>query len=335
MRALILEDNRDRRVAMIGRLAERFPFLHVTFFDASKKMIEFMESDKLQDIAMISLDHDLELISGSQGDWIDAGTGLDVARWLSKRPKPICPVVVHTTNSRAGGKMMRLLERSNWVAHRVIPHDDLLWIDTDWFRVTRNAIVDFAPQRRSPPILQVENKVSLIRSLLEDRYDSGQAFCKAAIAIILDAYVRDLRPLSGDVSAEVISFVNKDVLASVLDFEGPVVRWWREVGFSLRSLDTWAERGPLAPEQLGVGEEAAERLSRSGVKQIQIRVIEIAEMQALLVVSATRSLAPTAVQEIITELKKAIEIAVFVGLHWLPSGKQSKLTQKKKRKGLT
>jgi len=104
MRALILEDNRDRRVAMIGRLAERFPFLHVTFFDASKKMIEFMESDKLQDIAMISLDHDLELISGSQGDWIDAGTGLDVARWLSKRPKPICPVVVHTTNSRAGGR---------------------------------------------------------------------------------------------------------------------------------------------------------------------------------------------------------------------------------------
>jgi len=85
MRALILEDNRDRRVAMIGRLAERFPFLRVVFFDASKKMIDFMESDELQDVVMISLDHDLEMLPGSQGDWIDPGTGLDVARWLSER----------------------------------------------------------------------------------------------------------------------------------------------------------------------------------------------------------------------------------------------------------
>ena len=88
MRALILEDNRDRRVAMIGRLAERFPFLHGAFFDESEKMIDFMKSDQLQDIVMISLDHDLELIPGSEGDWIDPGTGLDVARWLSKRSKP-------------------------------------------------------------------------------------------------------------------------------------------------------------------------------------------------------------------------------------------------------
>jgi hypothetical protein len=161
MRALILEDNRDRRVAMIGRLAERFPFLRVDFFDTSAKMIDFMESDSLQDVAMISLDHDLELIPGLQGDWIDPGTGLDVARWLADRSKPLCPVVVHTTNSRAGTKMMRLLEKSHWISHRVIPHDDLDWIETDWFRVVRNGIVDFAPQRRETRALPVESKVGL------------------------------------------------------------------------------------------------------------------------------------------------------------------------------
>lgn len=148
MRALILEDNRDRRVAMIGRLADRFPFLRVVFFDESKKMIDFMESNELRDVVMISLDHDLEMLPGLERDWIDPGTGLDVARWQSKQTKPLCPVVVHTTNSHAGGKMTRLLEKSHWVAHRVIPHGDLEWIDTDWFRVVRNAIVDFAPQRR-------------------------------------------------------------------------------------------------------------------------------------------------------------------------------------------
>jgi hypothetical protein len=334
MRALILEDNRDRRVAMIGRLAERFPFLHVTFFDASQAMIDFMKSDTLQDVAMISLDHDLEFIAGLNGDWVDPGTGLEVARWLSEQPKPICPVVVHTTNSREGGKMMRLLEKSHWVSHRVIPHDDLQWIDTDWFRVVRNAIVESAPTRRSTPSHEVQSKVSLIRALLAGEYDSRQAFCRSAITRIADAYLRDLRQMLDDVSVEVISLVNKNVLVPVVDFEGPIVRWCREAGIPPGPFFDWAERGPLAPEQLERGEHAAERLSLSGVHQIQIGILEVADMQALLVVSATRSLAATAVQATIAELKEAIEIVVLIGLQRLPSGKQPKLTRGQKRNRL-
>lgn len=146
MRALILEDNRDRRVAMIARLMERFPFVRVAFFDSSKAMIELLEADKLEDVALISLDHDLEMIPCAGGAWIDPGTGLDVANWLSKRPTPLCPVVVHTTNSHAGDNMARELHEANWVTRRVIPHDDLQWIDSDWFREARNAIVSFAPR---------------------------------------------------------------------------------------------------------------------------------------------------------------------------------------------
>ena len=116
MRTFILEDNRDRRMAMIGRLAERFPFLDVSFSDASQQMIDFMKSEKLEDVVMISLDHDLELLPGPEGNWVHPGTGLEVASWLSELPEPLCPVVVHTTNSRGGHQMMRLLEKSHWVA---------------------------------------------------------------------------------------------------------------------------------------------------------------------------------------------------------------------------
>jgi hypothetical protein len=332
MRAFILEDNRDRRVAMIGRLAERFPFLHVAFFDSSEKMINCMESDNLQDLAILSLDHDLEMIPGPEGDWIDPGTGLDVARWLSERKKPFCPVIVHTTNTRAGAKMMRLLEKAHWVSHRVVPHDDLGWIDEDWFRLARNAIVGFAPQRRSTPIALVEGKIGLIRSLLNGRYENGQAFCRAATGRIIDAYVRDLRQMLGeDVSAEVISLVSANAIASALEMEGPVARWFRDQGISGGAFSEWAERGPLGAEQLEVGEHAAQRLSQSGVKQIQVRIIEVADMQALLVVSAAKPLALASVQATVTELKQTIEIAVFVGLHWSSTGKKIKPTGDKTR----
>jgi hypothetical protein len=152
MRALILEDDRDRRVAMIGRLAERFPFLQVLFFDASEPMIEFLESNTVADIAVISLDHDLEMKEDAGGKWIDPGTGLEIARWLARQSIPFCPVVVHTTNSREGEKMIRLLVKNHWTAYRVVPQNDLHWIDTEWFGVVRNAIVDFVPPRQPPMV---------------------------------------------------------------------------------------------------------------------------------------------------------------------------------------
>lgn len=116
-------------------------------------MIDLMKSDQMQDVAIISLDHDLELIPEPNGKWLDPGTGLEVAEWLSKQQKPICPVVIHSTNSDAAGKMVRLLKKSNWVSRRVVPHDDLQWIDTDWFRLVRNAIVEFAPERCPVPFV--------------------------------------------------------------------------------------------------------------------------------------------------------------------------------------
>ena len=93
--------------------------------------------------------------------------------------------------------------------------------------------VDFAPQHQSVPLLSVESKVSLIRSLLDGEYESGQAFCRAAMTRITETFVGDLRIACGDVSAEVMALVSKNSLASALDAEGPLVKWHREVGFGI------------------------------------------------------------------------------------------------------
>ena len=151
MHILILEDDADRREAMLDRLADRFPFYCVQVFDAVAPMVRRLESQGLDDVILMSLDHDLNLLPGADGEWIDPGTGLELADWLA-RQRPVCPVIVHTTNTQDGTRMQRVLEESGWRTSRVIPFDDLAWIDEDWIRVVRREIVrcaDFSV-RKSP-----------------------------------------------------------------------------------------------------------------------------------------------------------------------------------------
>lgn len=152
---------------MIGRMADRFPFVQIGFFDDSAAMIDALGSVPLDDVALISLDHDLEMIPGTDQRWIDPGTGLEVARWLAGLEYPTCPVVIHTTNSPASDRMMRVLEEAHWKVFRVVPHNDLEWVDSDWFPVVRNAIVDYSPRPSSSTDLPATNRVPLFRSLLD------------------------------------------------------------------------------------------------------------------------------------------------------------------------
>lgn len=85
-------------------------------------------------------------------------------------------------------------------------------------------------QRRAKSLLQVESKIGLIRLLLAGRHESGQAFCKAAVSKLTESYLQDLRQLLGDVWVEVTSIISDDAFASVMDIEGPVVRWLRKEG---------------------------------------------------------------------------------------------------------
>ena len=142
MKIVILEDNCERTAAMRECLADRFRQYEATFFSAPAKMIAYLV-ENLPETILISLDHDLELESDRFGQLTDPGTGREVADFLAGQP-PVCPVIIHSSNSNAAVGMEMVLQDANWETHRVVPFDDLAWIQRDWFRAVRRAIVAMA-----------------------------------------------------------------------------------------------------------------------------------------------------------------------------------------------
>jgi CheY-like chemotaxis protein len=145
MKIVILEDNHGRRAAMEDCLRDRFHQHEVVFFGDASMMCKFLDQD-LASVLLIDLDHDLELEPTKNGPSKDPGTGREVADFLAAR-QPVCPVIVHTTNSAAGDGMEFLLCEAGWSVHRVHPYGDTEWIATSWFRAVRNAIVAAALPR--------------------------------------------------------------------------------------------------------------------------------------------------------------------------------------------
>jgi hypothetical protein len=142
LKIVILEDNQDRQAVMADCLADRFYQYDARFFKTSSEIIHFLE-EHLSETIVISLDHDLELIPGKNGQTIDGGTGREVANYLAGK-SPVCPVVIHSTNSAAVLGMEMVLQNSRWRTTRVIPWGDLEWIPSQWFRAIRQAILDAA-----------------------------------------------------------------------------------------------------------------------------------------------------------------------------------------------
>lgn len=135
----ILEDNLDRQAVMRRCLADRFYTFDAHFFDEVREMIRFLDRH-LTETLVISLDNDLELKPGSGGRMIDPGSGVDVAEYLAGKPA-VCPVVIHTTNTDAAAAMKSALDAAGWPMRRVVPFDDMNWIESDWFFAIRRAIV--------------------------------------------------------------------------------------------------------------------------------------------------------------------------------------------------
>jgi hypothetical protein len=138
----VLEDNQERREAMSACLADRFHQFEHRFFADAGEMIAFLK-ENMQRLILLSLDHDLELVMDSSGKCIDQGDGRHVADFLATQP-PCFPVILHSTNTTAVQGMTMALEDAGWKAVRVIPCDDLAWINSSWLRAVRNAIVHSA-----------------------------------------------------------------------------------------------------------------------------------------------------------------------------------------------
>src|SRR5688500_5598651 len=130
MLIVILEDNQERQAAMKSCLSDRFSQHETVFFDNAEGMRSFLATN-LKSTMLIGLDHDLELKLQLNGKPLDPGTGREVVDFLALQ-SPVCPIVIHTTNSAAGDGMEFLLRDSQWPVHRVHPHADLEWIPTIW-----------------------------------------------------------------------------------------------------------------------------------------------------------------------------------------------------------
>lgn len=132
----ILEDDERRAEAMRQEIAQRFPSLDCIIFENAPDMNSWLK-DSLEKVTIMSLDHDLDSNSERSGKVFDPGVGRDVVDFLETQ-KPICPVIIHTTNSFGGDGMRYALEDAGWTVKRVVPFDDLSWIRDEWI----NAIVE-------------------------------------------------------------------------------------------------------------------------------------------------------------------------------------------------
>jgi ADP-ribosylglycohydrolase len=85
--------------------------------------------------ALISLDHDLNAAPGSTRD---PGTGLDVACFLGDF-LPVCPVLLHSSNTDRVYSMHNELRFAGWTVDRVGPLGNG-WIGTSWLRRARELL---------------------------------------------------------------------------------------------------------------------------------------------------------------------------------------------------
>jgi len=148
MKIVILEDNAERQAIMRACIADRFYTFDAHFFDEAGDAIRFLEAN-LADIVVVALDNDLDMKPGPDGRCIDVGEGRQVAEFLATR-KPVCPVIIHTTNTDAAAAMQESLKGTGWKTRRVVPFDDMNWIATDWFPALRRAIVGPIRRVRTP-----------------------------------------------------------------------------------------------------------------------------------------------------------------------------------------
>ncbi len=91
------------------------------------------------DAVLISLDHDL---NPQPGVTEDPGTGRDVAEFLADG-LPVCPVLIHSTNTDRAWSMHNELRFAHWKVDRIGPlGSDTGWIDTTWLPRIRQMMAE-------------------------------------------------------------------------------------------------------------------------------------------------------------------------------------------------
>lgn len=134
---LILEDNDERIAAFEEAVAELGGDFELKVWRDAPSMIAECESF-FPTTALISLDHDLNPMPGAM---VDPGTGVDVARFLGDF-MPVCPVLIHSSNTDRVYSMHNELRFAGWMVDRVGPLGTD-WIETSWLRSARRLLAEY------------------------------------------------------------------------------------------------------------------------------------------------------------------------------------------------
>jgi len=131
---LILEDNEERIAAFQRTIAALGDGFDLKLWRDAPTMIA--ECDQFfGSTALISLDHDLNPLPGATSD---PGMGVDVARFLGDF-MPVCPVLIHSSNTDRVYSMHNELRFAGWMVDRVGPLGTD-WIETSWLRRVRELL---------------------------------------------------------------------------------------------------------------------------------------------------------------------------------------------------
>ncbi|HTS20049.1 MAG TPA: ADP-ribosylglycohydrolase family protein [Verrucomicrobiae bacterium] len=131
---LILEDKPDRLEGFRKAVRSLGSEFVIREWSTATSMIAECE-EHLENTVLISLDHDL-VAEPSAG--VDPGTGLHVALHLAGY-LPVCPVVIHSSNTDASWSMHNELRFAGWQVERVGPIGDD-WISGTWLPTARSLL---------------------------------------------------------------------------------------------------------------------------------------------------------------------------------------------------
>ena len=166
---LILEDNDERIAAFQKAVAALENGFELKIWRDAPSMIAECEVF-FPAAALISLDHDLNPMPG---ETIDPGTGLDVSKFLAAC-RPVCPVIIHSTNADRAHSMHNELRFADWIAERVGPIGTD-WIETMWLRKVREFLA--AHPNTWPAKLPADHVKRMQRTLLSlDGLSVGDGF---------------------------------------------------------------------------------------------------------------------------------------------------------------
>jgi hypothetical protein len=130
MLVAILDDDTTRCAEMERSLTQALPDATPEFFDSAPDMIAWL-ARHIDDVALVSLTHDLGPSRFRDGMLFDPGTGRDVTDFLIEMDRSF-PVIVHTTAGPRSKSMLTLLEHAEWPCVQVEPKGDSGWIGNEW-----------------------------------------------------------------------------------------------------------------------------------------------------------------------------------------------------------